>query len=470
MTTLTTAGTIEVNPIENNQGFILFESGTIQIPITFINHCLTINITQIEETFNNLLKESSKFNNVPQINYLIQKLNREMNGIRLTKRNKRGLFNFVGSTYKYLFGTLDEDDRQHIEQQINTLAQSTIQVSNLNHIIDSLNDGIKMINNQSKAIRTEQKINLLIFNIEHFTEYIEDIEMGSQLTRLGIFNPKLLKHDQLGNIHYKNLMDTKTSAWYNTATNEIFLMSHIPTNTIEKSTFLITPYPDNNGQIISENTAGKFYLHNNYVINTLTKNIIKDHCIVNIIKHETPTCTFQKYRKQHYIQYIKPNILITWNLTREKLDQDCNNQEIYIENNKIIKVFNCTAELKEVSISNSIQQYTNLIFTEHNVTKIEPMSHIEIKEMILLSNKNYTIYKNLLMIILFTLAISCIFYIYKKCKTTPNNIIIKYLKPKTTKISQTINKEIEKETNLETVAEVITIETPTPQLYPNINA
>lgn len=54
----TTAGTIEVNPIENNQGFILFESGTIQVPITFMHHCLTVNITQIEETFF-LLKKAS---------------------------------------------------------------------------------------------------------------------------------------------------------------------------------------------------------------------------------------------------------------------------------------------------------------------------------------------------------------------------------------------------------------------------
>jgi len=246
-------------------------------------------------------------------------------------------------------------------------------------------------------------------------------------------------------------------------------MSHIPTKTIEEPTFLITPYPDNNGQIISENIAGKFYLHNNHVISTLTKNIIKDHCIVNIIKHEAPTCTFQKYRNDYFIQYINPNILITWNITREKLNQNCNSQEIYIENNKIVKVFNCTAELKQVLISNNIQQYTNLIFTEHNVTKIEPISHIEIKEMILLSNKNDTIYKNLIIIILFALALSCIFYIYKKFKTTPNNIIIKYLKPKTAKINQTIDEEIEKENKLETVAEVIAIETPIPQLYPNIN-
>jgi len=75
-----------------------------------------------------------------------------------------------------------------------------------------------------------------------------------------------------------------------------------------------------------------------------------------------------------------------------------------------------------------------------------------------------------LIIIFFILAISCIFYIYNRCKTTPNNIITKYLTPRTTKKIQTINKEIDKENNLETVAEVITIETPIPQLYPNINA
>lgn len=79
-------------------------------------------------------------------------------------------------------------------------------------------------------------------------------------------------------------------------------MSHIPMNTIEQPTFIIAPYPDNNGLIIYKNIEGKFYLHNNYVLNTLTKNIVKYHCIANIIKHETPT--FQKYRKQSYIQYI----------------------------------------------------------------------------------------------------------------------------------------------------------------------
>lgn len=73
-------------------------------------------------------------------------------------------------------------------------------------------------------------------------------------------------------------------------------------------------------------------------------------------------------------------------MTREKFKQICINQEMFIENVKIIKIFYCTAELKEFSISNNMHQYTNLKFTEHKVTKVEPMSHIEINEMIILRN------------------------------------------------------------------------------------
>jgi len=54
------SGKFEINPIENHQGFILFESGTIQLHTTFMHHCLTIIITQIEEPCNNLIKESQE--------------------------------------------------------------------------------------------------------------------------------------------------------------------------------------------------------------------------------------------------------------------------------------------------------------------------------------------------------------------------------------------------------------------------
>lgn len=50
-----------------------------------------------------------------------------------------------------------------------------------------------------------------------------------------------------------------------------------------------------------------------------------------------------------------------------------------------------------------------------------------------------------------------------KCKTAPHNIIISYLKP-----SKTANKNIVKE--IEPKTEIVEIENPAPQLYPEIIA
>jgi len=61
-----------------------------------MHHCLTINVKQIEEKYINLIKESWKFKYKTQINFLVEKIKREMNGIRITNRNKRGLLNLEG--------------------------------------------------------------------------------------------------------------------------------------------------------------------------------------------------------------------------------------------------------------------------------------------------------------------------------------------------------------------------------------
>jgi len=44
-----------------------------------------------------------------------------MNGIRIVKRSKRGLVNLMGTIYKYLFGTLDQENKEELQQQIKSL-------------------------------------------------------------------------------------------------------------------------------------------------------------------------------------------------------------------------------------------------------------------------------------------------------------------------------------------------------------
>lgn len=45
----------------------------------------------------------------------------------------------------------------------------------------------------------------LVYELTQFIEYIEYIAMGMQLSRLGIFNPKLLNCDKLENVDRTNI-------------------------------------------------------------------------------------------------------------------------------------------------------------------------------------------------------------------------------------------------------------------------
>jgi len=45
-------------------------------------------------------------------------MKRELTGINLQHGNKRGIINIVGLVFKYLFGTLDENDRAEIQKNL----------------------------------------------------------------------------------------------------------------------------------------------------------------------------------------------------------------------------------------------------------------------------------------------------------------------------------------------------------------
>jgi len=136
----------EINPIQSKNGYLIFTTGTKNLPINYEYHYLTVNLTKMEDSYNNLIKQAKEFETLTQIQYLTEKLKREMNGIRLAKRNKRGLFNFVRTFYKYVFGTLNQEDKVELETKINNLSENSVQAIEINQVIDAVNKGIEVIN------------------------------------------------------------------------------------------------------------------------------------------------------------------------------------------------------------------------------------------------------------------------------------------------------------------------------------
>lgn len=95
---------------------------------------------------------------------------------------------------------------EELEQKINNISENSIQISELNHVIDAIIEGIGFTNHLSVINDGQEMLSLLIFSPQQFAEYIEGIELGMQLTRKGIFNPKLLKHDFLTYVYSEKLL------------------------------------------------------------------------------------------------------------------------------------------------------------------------------------------------------------------------------------------------------------------------
>lgn len=425
----------------------------MDLPTNFEYHYLTVNLTKIDITYNNLLKQAQEFNDVVHIQYLAEKLSREINGIQIVRRSKRGLVNAMGTVYKYLFGTLDNDDKEELEDKIKNLAENSIQANELNYIIDAINKGLETVNSIVSEKEKSIKLELLIFNLEHFTEYIEDIEMGMQLTRLGIFNPKLLKHNYLNHVDSEKLLNTKTSTWLKTDTNEILIISHIPREIIKTPIFEILPYPDPEKNILTENSHDKYYFENKNVYNKNTKQLETNECIIGILKQVTTSCKYTKTFKNYQITYIEPNIIVTWNLPKTKLNQDCVNNELTIEGNNIIQIYDCSLQLNEISIKNSYFDYSQSIYVTNNITKLEPISYLQTKEIINQHTKYNSVFQTITIITFVIIILSITLYLIYKLKIVPQKLII--------------NVNNKKKPDLEIPNPVIE---QSPSLYPKISA
>lgn len=108
------------------------------------------NITTALEV--NILKSKLSTDKTIILTNRIETVKSKLNTL-IPHRHRRGLFNFVGTIHKWIYGTMDNDDRQEIEDHLKT--------------IDTNNHNIILNSNQQVKINT-------IFN-ETFTKIKEAI-------------------------------------------------------------------------------------------------------------------------------------------------------------------------------------------------------------------------------------------------------------------------------------------------------
>lgn len=222
--TLAKAQVIELTDMNYGNGFTLIQLNDTQI-IQNYNHLIHIvNLTEYE--INILALESTVLKNSESSHELsnqLSNLKAKFQSIIPHNRNRRGLINAIGITWKWLFGTMDDDDAQEIQKCIQTIGannRNLIQQSNRQIVInDSFNSNFKSItdkvNKESKEIL--EKLNSFGNNLnrleKEFLQYkfesqvkeninymINDIQKIKEImlsARLGILNRNILTIEEM---------------------------------------------------------------------------------------------------------------------------------------------------------------------------------------------------------------------------------------------------------------------------------
>ena len=113
---------LQVEKIESNSGYTILQEKEIQIPESF-NYSL--HIIDLKEIYNvirelriniRLLPTNVSYSLLRDVESVQDKLRTLQNGHHSIQ--KRGLFNFLGTINKWVIGTMDDDDRQMINQHL----------------------------------------------------------------------------------------------------------------------------------------------------------------------------------------------------------------------------------------------------------------------------------------------------------------------------------------------------------------
>lgn len=325
-------------------------------------------IMNVVAQFEEILK---KIENKNYQKLMFQEIEKIKNKIRtfIPHRIKRGLINGMGSAMKWLYGTLDDEDRQNIEEHFKIVDE------NNHNIIETVNQQIKINDKFNKnflqmkqVIESDRKMlsekiinytnnrftadNLFfetMFKLNILKEQVEHIQENIASARTSILHPSILSSSEIieYNIDFRKLINIRLGvALYDN--EKIVFAIKIPTKDIEVNRKMLIPIPNQKSQEINSQ-AEYFVVINNKNFEykqdksvqelKLSENCIyKKNCKININMNEE----IEKYE----------NMLILKNFKNGKLNSTCDERIITLNGNYLISFNNCSIKINNNQFSN----------------------------------------------------------------------------------------------------------------------
>lgn len=472
---------IEIQNLNENNGYITLKTGQRRIIHDLRKSIHIINITEFESNTNNIRNTISVLGNLttesdPSFLSMIHNFNilqSKLNGLKPHIRHKRGLINVIGKGLKIITGTMDSDDETLITKEIENLSninhrlvtEANSQISINTQISEQIKNISRHINNQQKLITQElstytnklgqETINLKndleifrqIFQVNYditlLRNHIDDIEQIILSSRLNILSRNILSEEEIELISdieaFKDIrvtvacygIDIVIIVFIPIYSNKIFYNLIIePIPTIENKTLSL----EENTYLMDENKL----LYSKIVKDNLKRNLIKieNGCLNKIVKSENATCKMEKCNSE-IIKEISPGLLIIKNNQKTSITQNCNNENLKLFRNSLIKFENCKLLIENNTYTNAFIKIKDHVLFPHYALKIverKKENPIDLKELHLNNIKmdrkeieefiknNYS-KTSIFLIALFTLNLITVssFLLYKFCSKNTNS-------------------------------------------------
>lgn len=293
-------------------------------------------------------------------------------------RVRRGLVNLGGSTLKWIFGTMDNDDRQNIENHLTVVDQN-------NHkLMQTINQQIKINENFNRTFRqikdiietdrtkilarlnqlnfTEFKIlseNLFLeqmFKIDHIERQVEHIQDNIASARLGLLHPNILTDEEINEyeIDFNKLSNIRLAVAKHVDNSLVFAIK-IPVHNIVTNKILLVPIVNSEGKQID---SGIEYIirHKNrmltYIAGKSLKELSESKNCINL-----SNCKFLRNDKEEILS-IEDNMIIINNIKIGKLKSTCDERIMSLSGNYFINFNNCTVKINDREFTNNLRIFT----------------------------------------------------------------------------------------------------------------
>lgn len=385
-----------INKIVTNNGFIEINRGKVEIVKHYDIIIHDINIQEIETIINqlrtNIISLNLDADKTSILELEIRRIKTKLHTI-VPHRQRRGLINFVGTIHKWLYGTMDNEDRDNIEKHLDIID------ANNHNIIQNLNQQVKINNNfnesferlkdilekdRTKILDSYNSISSQYKNLASHTFYIdyllkikilhdnlEHIQDNVASSRTGIIHSNLLTPQEIEeyDININKLMNIKIGTLYS-KTNHLTFVILVPRETIQVDKIMIFPMTNDNleellfepEEIIKYNN--KTY---NFVSNKeLSKLKLSNNCIIK------NNC-MKIWNNATDILEIETGIVLVKNSRNLSLANNCKQKTVTLDGNYLIHFRNCTIELDNHILYNNEKEFKQ--------TFVIPQLEVNIKEL-----------------------------------------------------------------------------------------